>query len=189
MKLHYHPDIIDQKISLKKLRPKKSYDSLIKNRCHALKGLLDEQGNIKRNFLLTRNCPVCDSSSSSIKLTKDKLNIVECNQCQLLFVNPVLNKKKCLEVYKSNEYSEIVESLVRSSHEYRRKRFGKERVDYIEKYITSGLPKKLLEIGCSTGFMLEEAVSRGWEAMGIELNPAAVKFGKKRGLNIIDKTT
>jgi len=54
----------------------------------------------------------------------------------------------------------------------------------LRKYKKKG---KLLDIGCSTGFLLDEARKQGWQAYGIELSKWAVEYAKdKLGLeNII----
>ena len=47
---------------------------------------------------------------------------------------------------------------------------------------------KYLDIGCSTGFVVEAAKNIGWDAIGIDLNPSAINFGKDRGLNLKNKS-
>jgi SAM-dependent methyltransferase len=48
------------------------------------------------------------------------------------------------------------------------------------------LPKgKLLDVGCGNGEMLKFAEQMGWDGMGLELDPAAVKSTKQRGLNVL----
>ena len=81
------------------------------------------------------------------------------------------------------EYQKIVKDLGEESHAYRVKRFGKERVGIMAEYIKSN-PVKYLDIGCSTGFVVEAAMNEGWDAVGIDLNPSAVKFGQKRRLEL-----
>jgi 2-polyprenyl-3-methyl-5-hydroxy-6-metoxy-1,4-benzoquinol methylase len=80
-----------------------------------------------------------------------------------------------------------VQKLGEDSHFYRKERFGKERIDIIEKFHNPNLPKRLLDIGCSTGFVIEEAKDRGWETIGIELNPSAAQFARSRSLTIIEE--
>jgi 2-polyprenyl-3-methyl-5-hydroxy-6-metoxy-1,4-benzoquinol methylase len=43
---------------------------------------------------------------------------------------------------------------------------------------------RYLDVGCSTGFVVEAARTRGWDAIGIDLNPSAIEFGKRRGLDL-----
>jgi 2-polyprenyl-3-methyl-5-hydroxy-6-metoxy-1,4-benzoquinol methylase len=170
-----------------KLRPKGSYDKLIANRTHLLKKILNENGVIESKYLVDRSCPSCQCETSEPQIVKDHFNIVACERCSLLYVNPILNPERYNEIYRSEEYAGIVKDLGETSHNYRKKRFGEERIENIERFVPDSLPKKLLEIGCSTGFMLEAAQERNWKATGIELNPSAVAFGHQRGLEIMDQ--
>jgi 2-polyprenyl-3-methyl-5-hydroxy-6-metoxy-1,4-benzoquinol methylase len=43
---------------------------------------------------------------------------------------------------------------------------------------------RFLDVGCSTGFVVEAARDAGWEAIGIDLNPSAIEFGRTRGLDL-----
>jgi 2-polyprenyl-3-methyl-5-hydroxy-6-metoxy-1,4-benzoquinol methylase len=62
-------------------------------------------------------------------------------------------------------------------------RFGQERVGLMARHLTSTAPR-YLDVGCSTGFVVEAARDAGWEAIGIDLNPSAIEFGKTRGLDL-----
>ncbi|MHC4243842.1 MAG: class I SAM-dependent methyltransferase [Planctomycetota bacterium] len=187
MFLKYQDAVMDQDINVRRLRPAGSYDNLIANRNHALKGLISTNGQISHQYLMERLCPSCGSDKYEVEFVKDHLNVVSCKSCLLVYVNPVLKPEICENIYLSAEYSDIVKSLIEESHNYRKQRFGYERINNIERYTPRTLPKRLLEIGCSTGFLLEAARERGWEVTGIEVNPSAVKFGRERGLTIIDR--
>lgn len=43
---------------------------------------------------------------------------------------------------------------------------------------------RLLEIGFDRGDMLEQMSSLGWDAQGVDLDPAAVEAARKRGLKV-----
>jgi 2-polyprenyl-3-methyl-5-hydroxy-6-metoxy-1,4-benzoquinol methylase len=43
---------------------------------------------------------------------------------------------------------------------------------------------RYLDVGCSTGFVVEAARDKGWEAIGIDLNPSAIEYGRSRGLDL-----
>ena len=89
-------------------------------------------------------------------------------------------------MYASAEYQEIVRDLGISSHEYRVGRFGNERVTLMEARVRHRGDQlvRYLDVGCSTGFVVEAARDRGWDATGIDLNPSAVEFGRSRGLDL-----
>ena len=61
--LDYIEEFKNQNIDVKKLRPKKSYDYLIKNRNQDLNNLLNSSK--KKNFLIERKCPACNSKKKN----------------------------------------------------------------------------------------------------------------------------
>lgn len=185
MNINYKNEVESQNIDINQLRPNKSYDFLIENRNASMQDLLNDDDKLKE-FLTLRKCPVCESDNYTFQYKKDSFDIVECDNCEVHYVNPIFNEEKYIEIYQSNEYQSIVKKLGEDSHLYRKNRFGKERADFIEMYHNKNLNKTSLEIGCSTGFVVEELKDRGWSAKGLELNPSAVKFGNDRGLNILD---
>jgi 2-polyprenyl-3-methyl-5-hydroxy-6-metoxy-1,4-benzoquinol methylase len=47
-----------------------------------------------------------------------------------------------------------------------------------------GPPGTILDVGCGTGEVLAAAVSRGWDATGVELVPESVAIAVQRGLDV-----
>ena len=183
--LNYKFKFIDQNIDIKKLRPNKSYDYLIKNRNQSLTRLLKSKKKLKK-FLIPRDCPSCKSKKKIKVCTKDSLNIVKCKNCELVYVSPIFNYDHYINLYTNKEYQNIVKKIGEASHKYRKKRFGVERFKILKEFFKKR-KCNLLEIGCSTGFFLEEAKSNGWNVKGIELNPSAVSFAKKKGIDVINE--
>lgn len=53
----------------------------------------------------------------------------------------------------------------------------------------ASLPKKrLMDVGCGNGTMLSLATKLGWQAMGLEIDPAAVRASRTQGLNVLEGT-
>jgi len=175
-----------QNIDIKRLRPNKSYEFLIKNRNGDLQKTLD-QPEILNQFLVNRDCPLCRSNNYSLEIKKDGLKIVKCKKCELIYVNPVFDEAQYRKIYKSKSYQDIGKQLSIKSHEYRVQRFGEERAEFISANHQEPLSKTYLDIGCSTGFTLESLSKRGWVCKGLELNPATAEFARRRGLNVQEK--
>ena len=172
-------------VEISKMRPKESYENLIKKRTWAIDDLIAKHGEIPADYLHDRKCPNCDSTENAPIMNKDHLVIVKCTKCEMVFVNPIFDEEHYLKTYQAADYQQIVKELGEDSHDYRRERFGKERVEIVERYVKKK-PISYLDVGCSTGFVVEAGKDAGWDAVGIELNPSAVRFGKKRGLEIIE---
>ena len=173
-------------VDVQKLRPQGSYKKLIEKRTHAIDHLIDRFGKIPDDLLITRTCPTCGASDWHAELEKDHLKIVRCHSCSLVYVNPAFDEAHYREVYGSAEYQAIMKDLGEASHEYRTVRFGNERVEIMSRYLRplDGERPRYLDVGCSTGFVVEAARSKGWEATGIDLNPSAIEFGRARGLDL-----
>jgi 2-polyprenyl-3-methyl-5-hydroxy-6-metoxy-1,4-benzoquinol methylase len=175
-----------QPVDISKLRPGTSYKSLIEKRTHPIDALVARFGKIPDDLLTPRACPTCGANAEKQELAKDHMSVVRCGVCDLVYVNPTFDEGHYQSVYASAEYQEIVRDLGISSHDYRVGRFGAERVGIMEKHLRprDGQPARYLDVGCSTGFVVEAARDRGWSATGIDLNPSAIEFGRCRGLDL-----
>lgn len=165
-------------IDINKLRPKGSYKFLIENRNHNLKPFLKE-GSISQDFLEGRACPLCKGDKPDHVLKKDGFNIVKCQECGLVYVSEILFEKFYDDTYSSEKYAAVVAQLGFDSHLYRKERFGMERVSKLAQYWNEAKLPSLLDVGCSTGFVVDAANDFGWDARGIDLNTHAVEYGKK----------
>ena len=176
-----------QPVDVSKLRPGSSYKSLIEKRTHPIDDLVARFGRIPEELLTRRACPTCGSTEETLELEKDHMRIVRCRQCDLVFVNPTFDETHYKQVYASQAYQDIVRDLGINSHEYRVNRFGTERVRMMGEHLATTKDTKgnrYLDVGCSTGFVVEAARDKGWDAIGIDLNPSAIEFGRSRGLDL-----
>lgn len=170
-------------VDIAQLRPGGSYKQLIEKRTHPIDELVRVHGRVPDDLLTPRPCPTCGGSESSLELEKDYMRIVRCTACDLVYVSPTFDEAHYTQVYASAEYQEIVRDLGIRSHDYRVQRFGRERVDIMGRHVSSASPR-FLDVGCSTGFVVEAARDRGWDAVGLDLNPSAVEYGRSRGLDL-----
>jgi 2-polyprenyl-3-methyl-5-hydroxy-6-metoxy-1,4-benzoquinol methylase len=172
-----------QPVDIAKLRPGSSYKQLIEKRTHPIDELVRLHGTIPDDLLTSRACPTCGSGEARHELAKDHMHLVRCAACDLVYVSPTFDEAHYREVYASKAYQDIVRDLGVTSHDYRVERFGRERVGLMARHLTSPVPR-YLDVGCSTGFVVEAARTAGWDAIGIDLNPSAIEFGKTRGLDL-----
>jgi SAM-dependent methyltransferase len=170
-------------VDIEQLRPGSSYKQLIEKRTHPIDALVARFGRIPDDLLTRRACPTCGGSEARHELDKDHLQLVRCAACDVVYVSPAFDDAHYKTVYASAEYQDIVRDLGIKSHEYRVRRFGAERVELMARHLASGTPR-YLDVGCSTGFVVEAARDRGWDAVGLDLNPSAVEFGRSRGLDL-----
>lgn len=172
-----------QAVDVSRLRPGSSYRQLIEKRTHPIDELVRRHGKIPDDLLRGRPCPTCGSADGRGELEKDHMQLVRCAACDLVYVSPTFDEAHYREVYASQEYQDIVRDLGIRSHEYRVERFGRERVELMARQLEADRPR-YLDVGCSTGFVVEAARDAGWVATGLDLNPSAVEFGRARGLDL-----
>src|SRR5688572_9682247 len=145
-----------QPVDIARLRPGGSYKQLIEKRTHPIDELVRRHGKIPEDLLTPRPCPACGADAPRPELEKDHMQLVRCAACDLVYVSPTFDEGHYKKVYASAEYQEIVRDLGIRSHEYRVQRFGRERVDIMARHLDAPRPR-LLDVGCSTGFVIEAA--------------------------------
>lgn len=108
--------------------------------------------------------------------------IVKCNVCGLVYANPRLDSNSIDE-----SYSRVDDPLYIEEREGRVLTFRR-NLRPLEQLIRPTSQRRLLDVGCHIGVMLEIAHERGWEAVGIEPSSWASARARERGLNVITAT-
>ncbi|MFH1824874.1 MAG: class I SAM-dependent methyltransferase [Candidatus Firestonebacteria bacterium] len=129
------------------------------------------------------DCSVCHSKTTKLLLvTKDydwgipgEFNIVRCDECGLVYVNPRPDKNEIQKYYPENYfytvnkedlYKEAIKSII-----------FKRRVNFLEKFGKSG---KLLDVGTGDGLFLKILTDKGWDVSGVEPSITAASFAKSK---------
>jgi len=145
-------------------------------------GDLRDWGDLKGGKM--KSCPICRSSKITPLFRKNEREIVRCENCRVLFVDPMPSKKELDNLY-NQEYWEDKNFRGETSLGYFA--YIKER-DSIEEYgrrilrilRMKGEGKKLLDVGCSLGFMLKIfGEFGGFRVFGVDLSKYAIDFGRK----------
>lgn len=124
------------------------------------KGELKGEGAVQKNAY----------SAASTQIVNDQ--IVKCNECGLIYINPRLKAKDIVE-----GYSSAVDEAYVSQAEGRIQSFRKS-MEEIEK--TYGKKGKILDVGCAAGFFLAAAKEKGWECRGVEPSKWLGEWGSKK---------
>lgn len=102
--------------------------------------------------------------------------IIKCVDCGLIYARQSFSPEKLKAFY-----------INMSDEEYRNEEDGrriaaKKILNKLKKISKKG---RILDIGCATGFLLDEARQKGWEAHGVELSKWCVEHAKNNlGLNV-----
>lgn len=139
-------------------------------------------------------CDLCSSNNNTLLLQArdyryghpEMFNIVKCNNCGLIYINPRPTAESISKLYESDYTAEEItdESLITKTANW--KIIVKGILYKLYGYIGS-LPKKgkILELGCGEGAILEILARRECEVWGVEPNPKAARICKKKGLNAV----
>lgn len=123
------------------------------------------------------SCFLCKSGEYSVVYDIKPYGVVKCASCGLVRVMPMPDEGQRREV-----------NLCTYSTEEYRDRYFKDKKNFTRwfrdklKLIETYKPQKgrILDIGCSYGFFVEEALRRGWDACGCEINPVTGGHSKER---------
>lgn len=99
------------------------------------------------------------------------LRIVRCTECGFIYANP----RPKQEVLAGN-YCQMADPLYLEEEKGRRVS-ARAILDQLQKFKKPG---RLLDVGCSVGFLLDEAAKRGWEVYGVELSQWAVDYAREK---------
>ena len=109
-------------------------------------------------------CPICETALHHIEMVKCSVPIFDCDHCGVSLAGS--HPKDFNDVYSTDEYLEDTLSAYDKTREYRKKRFGTERLAILERYKRNG---KLLDVGCGSGWFLEIARQK-FQVAGVEFS-------------------
>jgi len=139
-------------------------------------------------------CPHCDSHTVSVEyrdggafIPQGKF-VLKCERCHLVFTYPIPTTSY-LDRYYNTEFNNLVSDLKRLEDERAYEHYSQgtcnrsRELAFITPYAKP--PGRLLDIGCSWGFMAAQARDLGFEAHGTELSRGYSDFGRRHlGIDI-----
>ena len=122
--------------------------------------------------LETIRCPLCGSDETYPLLEWLNRRMVRCHGCRLVYRNPRPTLSDIHRAYATDCTDLELEERVsrRRRHQFRR---------FFDSF-PADRPGRLLDIGCGYGFFLKMAHERGWEAVGVDLDPKGIAHSKER---------
>jgi SAM-dependent methyltransferase len=119
------------------------------------------------------------------KLANYKFNMVKCKKCGLIYINPRLTISTLSELYREEYFSQY--DNVKSEASRKRALTFQSEITELEHIVDRyNVHRYILDVGCGGGFFLAQLDGR-WKKLGIEINPSAVNYGRKRfGIKILE---
>lgn len=126
-------------------------------------------------------CTLCGCIDFQVVHQKDSWKYICCRNCSLVLLYPQPTSQMLRESYRNylpTDFEEISRWKTMMKPVYTKS------ADLIEARTRAGRGK-LLDIGCGYGFFLQEMITRGWDAEGIELSRVGREYAlDKLGLKV-----
>ena len=126
-------------------------------------------------------CHVCNSPSFDAVLSADdrSLELNRCGGCGFVYLsNWQESLAKADQLY--DYYADLTEEDLAKRHSAENRARQRALLEKLSGYANG---RKLLDVGCGDGQLLQTATETGWEALGIDLSRAAVELCRRRGLD------
>ena len=126
-----------------------------------------EQVNKGKGWKDIKSCPVCNCEDSIPEFTKFHIDLVRCPECQLRY--HVKAPVDINDAYNSPTYMQGSQGFWTDDYEYRKERFGRERMEILTNTIGDIKGKSILDVGCGSGYFLDCAKEKGAICYGLEI--------------------
>jgi len=124
------------------------------------------------------DCPICGPSKREHLFRKDGWNIVRCESCSLVMVNP--RRTNSSKIYESDTYfSDEAFYYDYAGNKAAYQKGFRSKLKLICQYCTTR--GKLLDVGAAYGFFMKEATKHGFVPFGVELSNYAAKQATRYG--------
>jgi SAM-dependent methyltransferase len=137
---------------------------------------------LSKQKLITRNCPICHSSSYRHFANNGYLNYSQCDKCSLVFMNPTVDDSKVQDGFKGGD--DLLMSYFNLMQKYKKfdnisdTKINPKEDNKLKDIYNIKQTGKLLDIGCSVGDFLHKA-KHFYDVEGVEVNPNTSTYAKK----------
>lgn len=122
-------------------------------------------------------CPICNQKTQRYYTLN--LNLLQCDNCHLIFQLSSYKLKEIENGYKKTSYFSFWgnKNILNKIHEMK-KATAQILMSQVNKFVSVRSSRRLLDVGCASGALLEVAKSYGYSIYGIELNKKYAQIAK-----------
>ncbi len=126
-------------------------------------------------------CKICKSDKTYLYHKFDFFPVIGCKNCGTFFAKNVPKEKRMREIYGDEYYKgwEGMNNKLTSSTKKMKVYTFSAYFKYVSKFL-SLKNKKILDIGCATGYLLEAAKKEGCDCYGVELSTFGAEEASKK---------
>jgi len=139
-----------------------------------------------------QTCPLCGSEDIHLErkvkdhaISQEEFELFRCSDCSFLFTQHIPAPGSIGKYYQSEDYishSDTKEGIVNKLYHQARQFMLGQKYKLVRKWSTG---KKLLDVGCGTGYFLDYMIQKDFQGTGVEVDEGAREFGRKQfGLTI-----
>ena len=175
-------DLIEREAAVARRMPLPSAETIERHCRQALSGRRFIDGKQWETELLEK-CPLCGSASWQACLWSAGWQLLRCQGCELICLNPRPTQSAIADHYRKGRYDSVRwdgRTYLQKREQWLRK--FTEMLTQVQRFQPAG---RLLDVGCGPGFLMEAARRLGYEPYGIEASEQGVEFAKKElGLEV-----
>ncbi|MCP4535529.1 MAG: class I SAM-dependent methyltransferase [Chloroflexi bacterium] len=137
----------------------------------------------------TTFCSLCEADDAERLLTlrdygfdgPGEFPLVRCRQCGLMYLNPRPGPAQMDHYYPADylPYKSAIEDERWALMRWVRRYNIRQRRRAVERF-SRHVPRRVLDVGCSTGIFLAEMRDAGWETYGVDISPIAIAYARER---------
>lgn len=134
---------------------------------------------------ITPRCPMCTANRAAPRFRHGAYTIFACRACGGGFAWPRLRPDELDGVYDAG-YAETYTSGAMNDIAFTRRRFRALERSLRKNFpgVLEGQGKRMLDVGCASGHLVNEFMQRGWQADGVEMSPLLAADAGSRGLTV-----
>jgi 2-polyprenyl-3-methyl-5-hydroxy-6-metoxy-1,4-benzoquinol methylase len=131
----------------------------------------------RRERFRTVPCPLCGSERQAVRLIGQGYRFVDCLDCRLTYQNPQPLFDDLARRYGPSYFQY---ERANEANFFRLMELGLQDIGFHRLAESLPAPRRLLDVGCATGLLLERLRSEGWEVQGLDLCRQSARYAEAR---------